>query len=221
MTKIKLSVNKFCEYGRSTSPKRRQDILKAQKYPKTGDGFPQYYSTVRNHVINFICSRDQSELDTAINKIDSRGDTTQWYITDNKISKELLASTQNLDLTIFSDYDLKPFSEKRIINIYNVGVKTNPDILIYQNEKVFGCIKTHFSKTFPLGEDSRLDIALLLYKSLENDYPSLNPKYCFSIDVPTGNISSSKKSFKRRFERLEYTASEISNLWDTIKADLS
>lgn len=218
MTTIKISVNKFCEYGRSSKAKRRSDILKAQKEPKTGDGFPQYYSAVRQHVINYLCSQDVKEIKDAKNKLKLRGSNSKWFATDNKISINLLDSVVEVNMSQFDKYRLVPTRELFEYEIDKLKVKINPDILIYDADTIVGAIKTHFGKSNPLSEEVRYDIALMVKLSLQKKYEeiNINPKLCISLDVPTQKYSGSKSAVKRRLEHLESTALEISALWDVI-----
>ncbi len=66
MLKPTISLNKFCEYGRSPNAKRRRDILKGQKFPDKGGSYPQYYSLIRKDIIQYICLQDTNTITKTI-----------------------------------------------------------------------------------------------------------------------------------------------------------
>lgn len=220
--KPKISANKLGEYINS-SPSRRKDIVKNQKYPK---GYiVTRYNDAKSTIIDYFLNKKGNKdlLKEKIKSLILKNYGSQFRNQDNQLSIKALEifsdSDMNLDLSCHSVTRLSNDLSK--LSIQGVDVSISPEILItgvIKKKEFVGAIKIHISKSNPLNEKSGKYVATLVHRFLENLYPgkTVRPDFCISLDVFTGQYFLAPRSFKSMRKDIEAACNEIRLLWNDL-----
>ncbi len=221
-----ISLNKFAEYNQAKKAAKRQQILHNAKFPQDRD-YPPYYGAVKKYILNFFIEGDVNELNKALAVIKARKSKSKddFIHRDNKASTTLINNAKKLELPKIPKgaYYVKNDLKNKFLNVEGLKIIMFPELLIFNSDdQLIGGVKFHHSKSPPLEEASLLDVGLLLFNSLNKEYPEfvdyIDRKYCYGVDVSTANIVRSPKSFKQREKDLSGSCREIVSLWASLES---
>jgi hypothetical protein len=219
MSDPKISINKLGEYLTAT-PSRRRRIIEDQQNPKPF--IVTRYADARDEIVNYLASNmeDDSAISQAAQQLRVPNGGTDFAIQDRYASAEAIDSF----LEAAEDINLDGLSVERVdtnspskMEISGVLVSMRPDALLRDTASgdVVGCIKLHFPKSSPLTTQGAEYVATAMRIHLESlPTPSkIDNKKCFVVDVPTQNVVTAPKSFKRKMNDIEAACEEIEVRW--------
>ncbi len=220
----KISINKLAEYLDSEALRRRR-IIEEQKEPL--EFIVTRYKEAKKAMIDFIKSGyDENIIDKAIEKLKEKKCVSDFEKNDRKTSIQALESFLEIRFPdIILDFKIIKPTKKYNLKIKDLQVNINPDLLIkgkYRGKNMVGGIKIHVSKTHPLTEENRKNVATMIHRIIEEkeinkaDMETANLNFCISIDVFNSELDTAPKSYKRRRKNIEFACDEISLIWDRI-----
>lgn len=221
MKSPRLSINKLSEYMTAT-PSRRKQILRDQQRPSTFKA--GRYNDARTTIINVLSGiTDEDEAMSKVEALYSSGGRTKFQKQDRECSAEAIENfldvLNEIDIAELSVEAGDAFSDARL-EIGGVSITMRPDAMLKDpsTKKVVGCLKLHFSKTHPLGQQGCEYAATALRHHLDEnvDNSDAHPKKCYVVDVPSGKVYSAPQAYKRRMNDISAACEEINARWSTI-----
>lgn len=217
MNKPRISLNKLGEYLTAT-PSRRKRIIEDQQDPKPF--ITKRYGAAREQIVDFLASNmadDSIILQAAKNlKIPSGG--TDFVEQDRAASSEaihsFLEASEKLNLDGLVVEPVSP-SESSTMDVAGVTISMRPDAILKDKVtgEVKGCVKLHFPKTTPLDAQGGEYVATALRVHLGNNSTAVDPNKCLVVDVPTKQVYSAPKAFKRKMNDIAAACEEIDVRW--------
>lgn len=223
----RISVNKLGEYMISKGARQRQ-ILRDQKFPLDFKGM--YYREASEAVATCLASalEDLSSLSRTFKILsqlvpDKIG--TQRRVSANMDAIEIFDSM--LDAIDFKGGtpELGPHRPERM-PIQNVEISVRPEIVIRGKARsggnLLGAVKVHYSRTFPLDEDSAGYVSAVVQDYCKTYLASddeVHAPYCFVIDIGSQKIYPGVRSITARLKDVTAECRNILALWPSIRPD--
>lgn len=219
----RISVNKLAEFITTTSPSKRTNIVKNQKYPKKP--VITRYNAARSTIVNYFIhgKGDRRIVEQKIQELLKQSYESKFRNSDNQLSIEALSifrrSKHPLDLSGFSEVRRAKKGDKLRVN--GVDVSISPDVIFtgrIRGKRFVGAIKLYIVKKNPLSKDSGMYVCTLLRHSLEEQYGAecVSPEFCVLFDIFTGNYFIAPKAFKSLRREIEAACDQISAIWDKV-----
>jgi hypothetical protein len=219
-----ISVNKLGEYMVSKAARQRQ-ILHDQKFPQDYKGM--YHREAAEAIAGCLATslEDVSMLERQIRLLQQMSAPkvgTQRRINSNIDALETFsAMLDEIDLK-GAVPELGPHQGAKL-KIRNVDVSIRPEIILRGKGKsvasLIGATKIHFSRTYPLNEESAGYVSALLQEHCKARYASEGEPhgpYCAVIDVGSKTVYAGVKSTAQRMKDIEATCRNIADLWPSI-----
>ncbi|WP_017454003.1 hypothetical protein [Herbaspirillum rubrisubalbicans] len=219
MPKPRISLNKLGEYLTAT-PSRRKRIIEDQEQPK--NFVATRYGDARASIVKYLAGRmeDEDGLRAAAIELRKRGTGSDFVEHDREASADAIDSfvefADEVDLDGVVPVPIEAnFSSH--MDIAGVSVSTRPDLLLKDEKtgEIVGCVKLHFSKTSPLNQQGGEYVATALRVHLEEDGKQLavDNEKVFVVDVPTRQVVTAPKAFKRKMKDIQAACEEIEARW--------
>jgi hypothetical protein len=217
MKKPRISINKLGEYLTAT-PSRRKRIVEDQQDPKPF--ITKRYGDAREQIVGYLASdmTDDSTILQAAENLKVHSGGTDFCEQDRCASSEaihsFLEASENLDLDGLVAVPVSS-NESSTMDVAGVTISMRPDAILKDKEtgEVKGCVKLHFPKTTPLNEQGGEYVATALRVHLGNSHAAVDPNKCFVVDVPTKQVYSAPKAFKRKMNDISAACEEIDVRW--------
>jgi hypothetical protein len=223
----RLSVNRLAEYIMSKGARQRS-ILKDRKYPDDEFNKGMYHRESSDAISQYIADGavDPTPL---FNKLKSlKQMTTSKVGTARRINSnidalerfsEMLDKIDLLGATPVLGHNNPPH-----LKIHNVDVSVRPEIVLRgtagKGRKCVGAIKLHFSKTWPMNEESAGYVSAIVQEfcgaHLLCGDEIINPTYCQVIDVGSGEVFAGVKATTKRMKDVTAECQNIAALWPSI-----
>jgi hypothetical protein len=223
----RISVNKLAEYVLSKGGRQRQ-ILRDQKFPTDYKGM--YYREASEAVSTCLASslENTAVLSRTVKMLEQQKPEkigTQRRLTANIDALEVFESM--LDDIDFKEADpeLGAHAPPKL-KIQNVLVSVRPQIILRGTgkggQKLVGATKVHFSRTFPLTEESAGYVSAVVQSYcdaflVKND--DLFGPFCSVIDIGSQTVYPGVKSITARLKDIAAECRNIAALWPTITPD--
>ncbi len=217
----RISANKLGEYIKS-SPFRRREIVRNQKYPK---GFVvTRYNDAKATIIDYFLNQkgDKDQVERKIKSLIQKSYASPFRNQDNSLSIKALEIFQESKTVDLVKYEVRRYSkdlDKLVVE--GVEISVEPEIIIrgaIRGVEFIGAVKIHLSKNHPLDSETGKYVATLLKDFLERNHPKKNvkPDFCISLDIFTGKYFTAPRAFKSLRKDIEAACYEIKLLWESL-----
>lgn len=222
-----ISVNKLAEYIVSRAARQRK-ILSDRKYPDPDFNMGQFYREAEEAVSQYLTAGaiDPTPLTRQLRLLDQQ--PTEKIGTARRISSNIDAIerfSEMLDDIDLGDADASLGSNHaEKLTFHNVQISVRPEIILRgagpKGKKLVGGVKLHFSKSRPHTEESAGYVSAIMQEycrlHIAGDDETVNPSYCFIIDVASGKVFPGVKSTAARMKDVAACCQNISGLWPSI-----
>mgnify|MGYP003379768557 CR=1 FL=1 len=216
------SITKLGEYcSQQSSPARRRDIVKSQKFPPT-------FKVVRyTPATRFI-------IDSLVDGYDQ--DNWQKQIDQFSLQKQLAVSTHDqqqagcsadalrafqkvMDKLPLADCDLHCGPKSWALDIEGVTVSIRPELFLNIEGRngvpQVGCIKLYFSKTHRLDAHAAGVISSVIIEKMKQSMPTtkIASKHIYVVDVFGETVFSAPPSHKKLFNEAVAACQEMAFSW--------
>jgi hypothetical protein len=205
---------------------RKRSILQDQKFPQ--EIITAIYSRAESSIARFVASgaTDLSIIDDRIRELESETYDSEGKEQNRDLCVEALRRfrlmSNRLPLTGFN-CSKGPTNVDMKVLVSGVEVSVLPQILIEgstrSGKRIVGGVKFSFPKGAPLNETTAGFLSTLVHWhccEYLSDRGDPNMKICFSVDVPTSNVFTPPKTYKRRRQQIEEACRQISWQWDNV-----
>lgn len=220
----RISVNKLGEYT-IANPTRRRAIVTAQAKPS--DFIVARYRHARRALQEFFLAgaSDFDALERAAEEIATHRAGSDWDREDRALSAQAIRSF----IELAPDLDLRGLHAEEFdlatgkVLLGGVTVSVQPDVLLrgtYRKKTVIGAVKFHISKLHTLDDVALSSIAAMQHHLLEeaSAQHQAHParRVCLAIDVFSGKVARSPRTYVRRLRTLEAACEEIALRWASV-----
>lgn len=222
-----ISVNKLAEYIVSKGARQRK-ILSDRKYPDPDFNMGIYHREAAEAVSQYLSGGaiDPSPLTKQVSLL--KQITTDKVGTSRRVNANIDAIERFADM--LDDLDMQGAdgvlgsNKAEKMTFHNVEISVRPEIVLRgdgpKGRKLVGAVKLHFSKSRPHTDESAGYVSAIVQEfarlHLAQDDETVNPAYCFVVDVASGTVFPGVKATTARMKDVAAECQNISGLWPTI-----
>lgn len=211
-----ISINPLIEYI-SASERRKRSIIKQQKNPS--DFIIARYRTARSAFANYFKKDyDNSILITAIERLQSRKQTSDWTRNDTSNSIEALRHFLAIEFPfkLLKCRFVKPGVKTYSIN--GVEIIVAPDLLLeweIDGQKYSGAIKFYIKKKNLTYQQGRINASLIadFMKRTSPEGVNISPEHCICVDVMNQRVFPASSDISEDMAVVSDACNEIHTLW--------
>lgn len=222
-----LSVNKLAEYIISKGARQRK-ILKDRKYPDEDFQMGMFHreasEAVRAYLAGGCIDPSAAENQIAILK----QQTPEKIGTIRRVNANIDALERFLDM--LDDIDLSGGEPAHAahsgqkLTFHGVKISVRPEIILRgtgpKGRKLVGALKLHFTKTFPMTEESAGYVSATVQEYCKQHIAAADETvfsdYCKVIDIGCGKVFPGVKATAARLKDISSECENIAALWPTI-----
>ena len=219
MTNPRISLNKLGEYLTAT-PARRRRIVLDQQNPQPF--IVTRYGDAREAIVNFMSSGflDREKLVSEARRLRIEDGGTDFSRQDREASAEAIHDFLKVvdQLKVRDSIIVRVSSStSESMEVAGVTVSIRPDVYLknFITGEIVGAIKLHFPKTTPLDQNASEYVATALRVFLEKEKgaTAVDFKQCYVIDVSTGLVTHSPRTFTKKMNDISAACDEIDARW--------
>lgn len=226
MNQPELSVNKLAEYIVSKGARQRR-LLRDRKYPDPDFQMGMYHREASDAVKRYIADGciDAVPVENQVGILKQLAPEKMGTIRRVNANIDALERFLDMldDIKIVGEPSLAEHSAEKI-TLHGVKISVRPEIIVrgdgLKGKKLVGAIKLHFTKTFPMTDESAGYVSAIVQEYLKAHYLKddeiLAPEYCQIIDVGCGKVFPGVKSTTARMKDVSAECENIAALWPSI-----
>lgn len=221
-----LSVNKLAEYIVSKGARQRR-LLYSRKYPDPDFSMGMFHREASDAVKRYIADGcvDAIPVENQVSILKQLAPEKMGTI--RRVNANIDALERFLDMLddihILGEPSLAENSAEKI-TIHGVKISVRPEIIVRgpgpKGKKLVGAIKLHFTKTFPMTDESAGYVSAVVQEYLKSHYlaedETLASEFCKVIDIGCGKVFPGVKATTARMKDVSAECQNISGLWPTI-----
>lgn len=226
MNQPELSVNKLAEYIVSKGARQRR-LLRDRKYPDPDFQMGMFHREASDAVKRYIAGGCIDAISVENQVATLKQLTPEKMGTIRRVNANIDALERFLDMLddvrIVGEPSLAENSAEKI-TIHGVKISVRPEIIVRgvgpKGKKMVGAIKLHFTKTFPMTDESAGYVSAIVQEYMKVHYlgddETLASEYCQVVDIGCGKVFPGVKATAARMKDVSAECENIAGLWPTI-----